>query len=88
MRATQTPWLRRVTSQDGQGAAALPTRESIEIRCLVLYGDGLEKIAPNFCNASMAGPDAPVKAREAAALTELELYNLISSTVLPPGDEW
>ncbi|KAL3931155.1 MAG: hypothetical protein SGPRY_001243 [Prymnesium sp.] len=66
----------RLPEQDGPDASLLPVRESIEIRCLVLYGPGTEQLAPHFCNASLAGPGAPEKARAHAELTENEMYNL------------
>jgi len=78
----------RLPEQDGPNAAALPIRESIELRCLVLYGEGTEGLAPGFSNVSLPHPDAPPKVHEQAKLTELEIYNLISSTTLPPGEEW
>ena len=78
----------RLPAQDGPDAAGLPNRASMELRGLVLYRDNLEAFAPDFVNPSLAGPDAPLKAREQAKLTELELYNLVSATVLPSSDEW
>ena len=79
---------RTPAQDDPSSAAALPTRESIELRALVLYGKGCESLAPGFVNPSLAGADAPPKAQEQAKLTELELYNLVSSELLPAGDAW
>ena len=79
----------RYPEQDGPAAASLPVRESIEMRALVLYADGAEAVAPNgFANVSMPNADSPPKVHEQARLTELEVYNLVSSEVLPPADEW
>ena len=70
-------------------ATVVPVRESIEMRALVLYADGAEAVAPNgFANVSMPNADSPPKVHEQARLTELEVYNLVSSEVLPPADEW
>lgn len=78
----------RYPEQDGPHAASLPVRESIELRALVLYGAGLEQIAPRFSNVSMPAHDSPMRVHELARLTELEIYNLLSSELLPAGDEW
>ena len=55
---------------------------------LEVVEEGLEGLAPNFGNASFPRPDAPARAKELAKLTELEIYNLVSSELLPAGDEW
>jgi len=78
----------RLPEQLGADAASLVERESVELRAVVLYGKGLESIAPNFQNASMAGPDAPPKVQEQARLTEQELYMKSESHVLDPSEEW
>ena len=78
----------RYPEQDGPGAASLPVRESIELRALVLYGEDLESLAPTFCNVSLPSADSPAKVKEQAKQTELEIYNLVKSEVLPAGDEW
>ena len=69
-------------------AASLPIRESIELRALVLYGEGLESLAPKFSNVSMPHAESPAKVHEQARLTELEIYNLLKAEILPAGDEW
>lgn len=78
----------RYPEQDGPLGPSLPIRESIELRALVLYGEGLEEIAPGFCNVSNPSADSPLKVREQAKVTELEIYNLERSELLPPGDAW
>lgn len=57
-----------------------PPRESIELRALVLYGEGLERLAPSFGNVSMAPHDATPKVKEQARLTELEVCLCVGAT--------
>jgi len=78
----------RYAEQDGPRAAEIPVRESIELRALVLYSEAAAGLAPNFSNVSMPALHSPVKVREQARQTELEIYNLVSSELLAPGDEW
>jgi len=78
----------KAPEQSAPNAASLPQRESMELRALVFYGEGLGSLASGFVNPSLAGADAPELARKQAELTELELYNLVSAETLPPGDAW
>ena len=58
----------------------LPERESIEVRCLVLFGDGLQTLASDFLPPSVNPANAKNEKNEQA--------NRCTKEILPPSDEW
>ena len=62
------------------GRPPLPPRASLEVRVLVLWGEGCERLAPDFAPPHMAGPHA--------AATSDEKSSLVKKETLPASDEW